>query len=61
MCLDIQRYEAASTLYGPETLSAYLQEYSNIAKALATNATLPTLAPPTYNFTVRVLLCLEFI
>ena len=29
-----QRYEAASTLYGPDTLSGYLQEYTRIAKDL---------------------------
>ena len=31
-----QRYEAASTVYGPHTLSAYIQEFSNLALALAT-------------------------
>ena len=34
--LQEQRYEAASTVYGPHTLSAYLQEFSTLAKALAT-------------------------
>jgi len=29
-----QRYEAASTLYGPHTLSAYIQEYERIASDL---------------------------
>ncbi|XP_028619917.1 neutral ceramidase isoform X2 [Grammomys surdaster] len=32
-----QRYEAASTLYGPHTLSAYIQLYSALAKAIATD------------------------
>jgi len=31
-----QRYEAASTLYGPHTLSTYLQEFRRIAKDLVT-------------------------
>ncbi|KAL4280954.1 hypothetical protein GQ457_03G037740 [Hibiscus cannabinus] len=31
-----QRYEAASTLYGPHTLSAYIQEFTKLAKAMAT-------------------------
>ncbi|KAJ0087563.1 hypothetical protein Patl1_09439 [Pistacia atlantica] len=30
-----QRYEAASTLYGPYTLSAYIQEFNELAKAMA--------------------------
>ncbi|KAK4429469.1 Neutral ceramidase 2 [Sesamum alatum] len=30
-----QRYEAASTLYGPHTLSAYVQEFKKLAQALA--------------------------
>ncbi|KAH7567060.1 hypothetical protein JRO89_XS07G0011600 [Xanthoceras sorbifolium] len=30
-----QRYEAASTLYGPHTLSAYIQEFNILAKAMA--------------------------
>eukprot|EP01095_Lingulamoeba_sp_RSL-Kostka_P005335 TRINITY_DN1666_c0_g1_i1.p1 TRINITY_DN1666_c0_g1~~TRINITY_DN1666_c0_g1_i1.p1 ORF type:complete len:727 (-),score=281.42 TRINITY_DN1666_c0_g1_i1:239-2419(-) len=51
----VQRYEAASTLYGQQTLPAYLQEFTNIAKSLATNSTLsagPT--PPPANFTTRL-------
>ncbi|VFR00393.1 unnamed protein product [Cuscuta campestris] len=31
---QIQRYEGASTLYGPHTLSAYIQEFKKLAKAL---------------------------
>ncbi|KAL2468159.1 Neutral ceramidase [Forsythia ovata] len=30
-----QRYEAASTLYGPHTLSAYVQEFKKLAQAMA--------------------------
>ncbi|XP_061967068.1 neutral ceramidase 2-like [Populus nigra] len=30
-----QRYEAASTLYGPHTLSAYIQEFNHLALAMA--------------------------
>ncbi|KAL3530836.1 hypothetical protein ACH5RR_010158 [Cinchona calisaya] len=31
---EIQRYEGASTLYGPHTLSAYIQEFKKLATAL---------------------------
>ncbi|CAL5203387.1 unnamed protein product [Lathyrus oleraceus] len=33
-----QRYEAASTLYGPHTLSAYIQEFKKLAQAMAKGA-----------------------
>uniref|UniRef100_A0A803V1J8 Neutral ceramidase n=1 Tax=Ficedula albicollis TaxID=59894 RepID=A0A803V1J8_FICAL len=32
---QVQRYEAASTIYGPHTLSAYIQLYRGLAKAIA--------------------------
>ena len=32
---QIQRYEGASTIYGPYTLDAYLQEFERLAAALA--------------------------
>lgn len=31
---QVQRYEGASTLYGPHTLSAYIQEFKKLASAL---------------------------
>ncbi|OIW02928.1 hypothetical protein TanjilG_29704 [Lupinus angustifolius] len=31
---QVQRYEGASTLYGPHTLSAYIQEFKKLANAL---------------------------
>ncbi|XP_065878077.1 neutral ceramidase 1-like [Euphorbia lathyris] len=31
---EVQRYEGASTLYGPHTLSAYIQEFKKLASAL---------------------------
>ena len=34
--MQIQRYEGASTVYGPYTLDAYLQEFGKLAAALAT-------------------------
>ncbi|KAL6200285.1 hypothetical protein ACLB2K_030067 [Fragaria x ananassa] len=34
---EVQRYEGASTLYGPHTLSAYIQEFKKLAKALISN------------------------
>lgn len=36
-----QRYEGASTIYGPHTLDAYLQELRALATAIRTNATVP--------------------
>ncbi|XP_063949298.1 neutral ceramidase 2-like [Daucus carota subsp. sativus] len=43
-----QRYEAASTLYGPHTLSAYIQEFNKLAKSMAKGENPPTtgLLPP---------------
>ncbi|XP_055746635.1 neutral ceramidase isoform X3 [Salvelinus fontinalis] len=32
---QIQRYEGASTIYGPHTLSAYIQKFRGLAKAIA--------------------------
>lgn len=31
---QIQRYEGASTIFGPHTLSAYIQRYRGLAKAI---------------------------
>lgn len=33
--LQIQRYEGASTIYGPHTLEAFIQEFNKLADALA--------------------------
>ncbi|OWM70620.1 hypothetical protein CDL15_Pgr014293 [Punica granatum] len=40
-----QRYEAASTLYGPHTLLAYIQEFKKLAKAMATGESINTTGP----------------
>ena len=32
---NVQRYEGASTIYGPHTLSAFIQEFNKLAVALA--------------------------
>ena len=46
---EMQRYEAASTIYGPNTLAGYQQEFSKLAVALMNNATVPSgTAPPDY-------------
>ncbi|KAM6184823.1 neutral ceramidase [Rhynchocyon petersi] len=34
---QVQRYEGASTIYGPHTLSAYIQLFRGLAKAIATD------------------------
>ncbi|KAK1420838.1 hypothetical protein QVD17_22731 [Tagetes erecta] len=36
---EMQRYEGASTLYGPHTLSAYIQEFKKLATAIVTGGT----------------------
>jgi hypothetical protein len=36
----MQRYEAGSTIYGPYTLDAYIQLFSQVAEALATGPSL---------------------
>lgn len=36
---EVQRYEGASTLYGPHTLRAYIQEFTKLATALAEGQT----------------------
>jgi neutral ceramidase len=41
-----QRYEAASTIYGPHTLSAYLQEFRRITNDLVTGADSASDPPP---------------
>ncbi|XP_058109308.1 neutral ceramidase 2-like [Magnolia sinica] len=44
---QIQRYEGASTLYGPHTLSAYIQEFKKLATALSSGQTVaPGPLPP---------------
>ncbi|XP_041877827.1 putative neutral ceramidase C [Corvus kubaryi] len=56
---QVQRYEAASTIYGPHTLSAYIQLFRGLAKAIALNATqdLPRgPEPPLFNVTSVTLL-----
>jgi len=49
---QIQRYEAASTLYGPHTLAAYQQEITRlVSEGLAQNITsLPGPTPPNLNY-----------
>ncbi|KAL5991596.1 hypothetical protein ACLOJK_012505 [Asimina triloba] len=44
---QIQRYEGGSTLYGPHTLSAYIQEFKKLATALVTGKSVePGPQPP---------------
>nr|XP_057925239.1 neutral ceramidase [Doryrhamphus excisus] len=47
---QIQRYEGASTIYGPHTLSAYLLKYAHLAHAIAQNKAgdLPPGPPPPF-------------
>jgi hypothetical protein len=33
--VQVQRYEGASTIYGPHTLTLYLNQYHKLASALA--------------------------
>ncbi|XP_020265586.1 neutral ceramidase-like isoform X2 [Asparagus officinalis] len=39
---QIQRYEGASTLYGPHTLSAYIQEFQKLTTALISSQSVPS-------------------
>ena len=32
---QVQRYEGASTIYGPHTLQAYIQHFTGLAQAMA--------------------------
>jgi len=41
-----QRYEAASTIYGPHTLSAYLQQYQLLVQAMIQGEKMPAGPPP---------------
>ncbi|KAJ7959748.1 Neutral ceramidase [Quillaja saponaria] len=44
---EVQRYEGASTLYGPHTLSAYIQEFKKLASALISDQSVePGPQPP---------------
>ncbi|KAJ7569271.1 hypothetical protein O6H91_01G069400 [Diphasiastrum complanatum] len=45
---QIQRYEGASTLYGPHTLSAYIQEFKKLADALADGSRVEAGPSPPY-------------
>ena len=50
-----QRYEAASTLYGPATLGVYLQEFTRLMNNLLAGTTVPPgPPPPNLNQTVRI-------
>uniref|UniRef100_A0A8C4R6C8 Neutral ceramidase n=1 Tax=Eptatretus burgeri TaxID=7764 RepID=A0A8C4R6C8_EPTBU len=49
---QVQRYEGASTIFGPHSLSAYIQLYTGLARAIVTNTTgslPPGPTPPLYN------------
>ncbi|KAE8704520.1 Neutral ceramidase [Hibiscus syriacus] len=39
---QVQRYEGASTLYGPHTLNAYIQEFKKLAEALISGRSVET-------------------
>jgi len=43
---SIQRYEGASTIYGPNTLPAYIQEYNKLARAMARGEPVESLGTP---------------
>ncbi|KAL7082085.1 hypothetical protein ACP275_14G078600 [Erythranthe tilingii] len=45
---DMQRYEGASTLYGPHTLTGYIQEFKKLASALVSGKTVES-GPPLPN------------
>ncbi|XP_058064206.1 neutral ceramidase [Anopheles bellator] len=45
---EVQRYEGASTLYGPHTLTIYLEQYGHLAAAIVRNETLDLGPTPPY-------------
>jgi len=49
-----QRYEGASTIFGPHQLAGYVQEFRKLAKAIATG-TKPVSAPPYEDFSSRII------
>ncbi|XP_050531893.1 neutral ceramidase-like isoform X2 [Daktulosphaira vitifoliae] len=51
---ELQRYEGASTLYGPYTLPIYLKQYAKLAYAISKNITLDR-GPEIPNFTSKTL------
>jgi neutral ceramidase len=51
---QVQRYEAASTIFGPHSLSGLIQEFSKLADAIARNSTVPH-GPTPPDFTGRQL------
>lgn len=52
---QIQRYEGASTIFGPNTLAAYIEIYTNMAKSIINNTTLPQgpTPPDFYDILIR--------
>jgi neutral ceramidase len=51
---NVQRYEGGSTIYGPNTLNAYLQLYTDLSIALADNLHVP-IGPVAPDFTDKAL------
>ncbi|XP_057378425.1 uncharacterized protein LOC130700406 [Daphnia carinata] len=45
---QVQRYEGASTIYGPHTLSAYLDQYKKLTRAIFKNEILSDGPPPPF-------------
>lgn len=45
---EIQRYEGASTLYGPHTLTIYIQQYKKMIRSIVKNETLDDGPSPPY-------------
>uniref|UniRef100_A0A182MZX1 Neutral ceramidase n=1 Tax=Anopheles dirus TaxID=7168 RepID=A0A182MZX1_9DIPT len=45
---EIQRYEGASTLYGPHTLTLYLEQYGKLVGAVVRNESVPAGPSPPY-------------
>lgn len=50
---DAQRYEAASTIFGPHTLPAYIQQYINLAYHVAKGVTLSDGGPEPQNLLTK--------
>lgn len=51
---QVQRYEAASTLFGPNTLQAYQWQYRRLARALRDDLYVPSGFPPPDMFNKQI-------
>ena len=54
---SVQRYEGASTIYGPYTLPAYIQEFNKLAVSIAKVSKYPLQSTSLQKFFVLFVIC----